>query len=263
MNEALYVAATGMQAQQLHLEAIAANLANMNTPAYKRQRVDFTEVVLQHTPFPAPVEASAVQPGEALRAGAGGGVRARGTIRQFDPGELKRTDAAMDVAVQGPGFLEVQLADGTSAFVRGGTLKVDRDGLLATQAGHVLKPGISIPDGARAIEFGRDGRVLVRADGRQDATEAGRLELVRFANPEQLQAVGEGLYVATPGSGSALRPTGPEAAGELAQGFVEGSNVRMVDEMVSLMLAQRAYEASVKVIQASDEMLGLVNNLRK
>jgi flagellar basal-body rod protein FlgG len=182
----------------------------------------------------------------------------------FDNGELKKTESPLDVAIRGDGFLEVTMPDGSSAYTRGGSLKVNKDGLLATQAGYPLRPAIAVPDNAQSVVIGADGRVLVRLANQTAPIEAGQLELVRFANAGALAAQGDNLYRASESSGEAIAArAGEEGAGTLAQGFLEGSNVKMVDEMVNLMLAQRAYEASVKVVQAADEMLGLVNNLRK
>jgi flagellar basal-body rod protein FlgG len=182
----------------------------------------------------------------------------------FDPGELRKTEAPLDLAIQGDGFLEIAMPDGSRAYTRGGTLKVNADGQLATQAGLPLKPGIAIPDNAEAIVIAASGRVQVRVAGQSALAEAGQLELVRFGNAQELLPQGGNVYRATEASGEpqAARP-GEEGVGTLAQGYLEGSNVKLVEEMVQLMVAQRAYEASVKVVQASDEMLGLVNGLRR
>ncbi|HZY20754.1 MAG TPA: flagellar basal-body rod protein FlgG [Ramlibacter sp.] len=258
MFDALYIGATGMQAQQTQVDAIANNLTNANTPAYKKTRVSFTDLVLKAArPAGLAAPLGAVQ-------GTGAGVALASAIRLFDPGELKKTDSPMDVAIQGDGFLELAMADGTRAYTRGGTLKVNADGQLATQAGMPLKPGISIPDGASAVVISPTGRVQVQMNGQSTPVEAGQLEVVRFTNPQGLLAQGGNVYRATEASGEAIggKP-GEDGMGSIAQGFVEGSNVKMVEEMVSLMVAQRAYEASVKVVQASDDMLGMVNGLRR
>jgi flagellar basal-body rod protein FlgG len=264
MFDALSIGATGMQAQQLSVETIANNLANVNTVAYKKGRVEFADLMVRGT---SPVSPT----GEELRAGAfgsplrlGAGVAISALSKVFDMGELKKTESQFDVAIQGEGFFEVILSDGSSAFTRGGTLKVNKDGLLTTSSGHVLKPSIAVPDKAEALIIGRDGRLQVRLQNDKTLVELGQLELVRFNSAGSLIALGDNLYRPSADSGQpiALRP-GEEGMGTLAQGFLESSNVKMVDEMVSLMLAQRAYEASVKVVQAADEMLGMVNNLRK
>ena len=168
------------------------------------------------------------------------------------------------MAIHGDGFLEVVLPDGARGFTRGGTLKVSADGILVTQAGNQLKPGITIPPDATAVAIGADGRVMISVPGDTTPVDAGQLELVRFANPSGLLAQGDNLYRGGDASGEATTGNpGEGGIGTISQGYLEGSNVRMVDEMVSLMVAQRAYEASVKVVQASDEMLGMVNNLRR
>ena len=265
MFDALYIGATGMQAQQLNVETIANNLANANTAAFKKSRVGFSDLMVgaanRVTQSSADeLRGGVLSPGPSL----GGGVAVSSMSKVFDAGELKKTDAPLDVAIRGDGFLELTLPDGSSAYARGGTLKVNKDGLLANQAGRPLRPAIAIPDNAQAITIGQDGRVLVTLPNQSTPVDAGQLELVRFASPGQLLALGDNLYRATEASGDAMAArAGEDGAGTLAQGFLEGSNVKMVDEMVNLMLAQRAYEASVKVVQAADEMFGLINNLRK
>jgi len=258
MFDALYIGATGMQAQQTQVDAIANNLTNANTPAYKKTRVSFTDLVVRAT---QPVGAGA--PLAALP-GTGAGVALASTVKLFEPGELKKTESAMDVAIQGEGFLELAMADGTRAYTRGGSLKVNADGQLATLAGVPLKPGITIPEGASTVVIAPTGRVQVQIKGQATPVEAGQLEMVRFTNAQGLLAQGGNVYRATEASGEPIggKP-GEDGMGTVAQGFLEGSNVKMVEEMVNLMVAQRAYEASVKVVQASDDMLGMVNGLRR
>lgn len=265
MIDALYIGATGMQAQQLNVDTIANNLANLNTTSFKKGRVGFADLMLAES-------ARVRQPtAEELRSGAmagpqrvGAGVGVSGVSRVFDAGELKKTEAPMDLAIQGEGFIEVSMPDGSRTFTRGGTLKTNRDGLLATQAGHPLKPTITLPDGVQSVSISADGKVMARLPNQSTPVELGQIELVRFASPGQLAPMGDNLYRATEGSGEGMtgRP-GEDGLGTLGQGFLEGSNVKMVEEMVGLMVAQRAYEASVKIVQASDEMLGMINNLRK
>jgi flagellar basal-body rod protein FlgG len=265
MFDALAIGATGMQAQQLNVETIANNLANANTTSFKKGRVGFSDLMMGESLRAAQVSAGDTRSGvlaPTQRLGAGVGIS--NLSKLFDAGELKKTDIPLDVAIRGDGFIEVTLPDGSSAYTRGGSLKVNRDGLLANQAGYPLRPAIAIPDNAQSIVIGGDGRVLITLPKQGTPIDAGQLELVRFASPGLLAAQGDNLYRASDGSGDAIAArTGEEGTGTFAQGFVEGSNVKMVDEMVNLMLAQRAYEASVKVVQAADEMLGLINNLRK
>lgn len=258
MFDALSIGATGMQAQQTQVDAIANNLTNANTPAYKKSRLSFTDLVLK-----AVQSSGGAAPLAALQ-GAGAGVAMAANVKLFDPGELKKTESAMDVAIQGDGFLELAMADGTRAYTRGGTLKVNADGQLATHAGIPLKPGITIAEGATGVVIAANGRVQVSVKGQGTPIEAGELELVRFTNTQGLLAQGGNVYRATEASGEPIGgKAGEDGMGTLAQGFLEASNVKMVEEMVNLMVAQRAYEASVKVVQASDDMLGMVNGLRR
>lgn len=262
MSDALYIGATGMQAQQAHVEAIANNLANVNTLGFKKTRVSFSDMVV--TGVAAGARAAQAENGAFVNASTGAGVQAAAFSRIFSGGELKKTDAPMDVALVGDGFLELSMPDGTRAYARGGSLKVNADGLLATQAGIPLKPNLSVPENAEALLVSSTGRVQARLPGQSGPVDLGQLELVRFANPQGLLAQGGNVFRATDVSGEAIAGrAGEDGMGTLAQGFLEGSNVKLVEEMVDLMVAQRAYEASVKVVQAADEMLGMINGLRR
>lgn len=264
MYDALYIGATGMQAQQLNVETIASNLANVNTAGYKRSRVSFSDLVAldpaRRTAALAGPDAGLLAP--VMRMGAGVGVA--GITKLFEPGDIKKTDLPMDIIVQGEGFFEVQTPDGTPAYTRGGTWTVNRDGNLATSAGLALKPAIAVPDDVQALVVQPDGRVQARVAGQQSLADLGKIDLVRFANPQGLAAQGDNLYRSSAASGEALlvRP-GEEGAGHIAQGYLEASTVKMVDEMVNLMLAQRTYEANTKIVQAADDMMGMVNGLRR
>lgn len=259
MLDAFYIGATGMQAQQAHVEAIANNMANVNTPGFKKTRVSFADMVAGGGAVAglSSAEAAALMP-------AGAGVRIVSSGRIFAGGELKKTDAPLDVAIAGDGFFELAMADGSRAYARGGSLKVNDEGLLASPGGVPLKPGISVPGDAEALLISADGRVQARMPGSTAPVELGQIEVVRFANPHGLAANGANVYRATEASGEAIGGrAGEDGLGALAQGFLEASNVKLVEEMVDLMVAQRAYEASVKVVQAGDEMLGMINALRK
>ncbi len=264
MSNALQIAATGMQAQQANLETIANNLSNVNTPGFKRSRVSFVDLMLQAAAGTAGLDSDVFDPATTLLSRIGGGVGITGMLRHFESGELKKTDSPFDLAIRGDGFLEVSRADGSSAFWRAGTLKVNSEGQLTTQSGLVIKPGIAIPDNAQAINVGADGRVQVTVPGQSAPIEVGQLQMARFASAAELEALGDNLYLPTSGSGEAVlgRP-GEDGLGSFAQGYIEASNVKLVDEMVNLMQAQRAYQASLKVLQAEDERSALTNNLRK
>jgi len=258
MNDALYIAATGMQAQQLNVDTIANNLANVNTPGFKKARVSFQDMMYREVARSA-LGAAAPDPGASM----GSGVNAAGTTRAFGAADLKKTDSPLDVAIQGDGFIEVLMPDDSPAYSRGGTLQVDKDGMLATPQGRVLKASIRVPADATSIAIGTDGKVTV-ASSAQGATEIGQIDLARFTNAGALKPVGDGLYQATDASGEARTGrTGEDGLGTLQQGYLEGSDVKLIDEMVELMIAQRAYEVSTKVIQASDEMMSMTNNLRR
>lgn len=256
MNDALYVAATGLFAHQSNVETIANNVANLGTTGFKKSRVMFQDLLSQ---------AATTATGAAPQAQHGVGVSAAQVARSFDAGELRQTDSPLDLAIQGDGFIEVLLPDGSTALTRGGTLHVGPDGNLSTAEGYALKAGIAVPHDARQLTISRTGMVsaLGGPDGKK-AQDLGSIELVLCPNPQDLVPLGGGLYKA-PDEGArlvAVQP-GEEGAGTLAQGFLEASNVKMADEMVSLMMAQRAYEMSAKVMQAADEMLGISNNLRR
>jgi flagellar basal-body rod protein FlgG len=254
MNDSMYIAATGMQMQQKSVDTIANNLANVNTPGFKKGRVSFEDLVYRGL--------GQAQGAPGLSAGSGVGIRS--IAKLFAQGDLKRTDLPLDVAIQGDGFLEVTLPDGTQGYSRGGSLMVDSQGFLATAEGQVLKPAIQVGADARNITIHPDGRVTAQNGERGEPVDVGRIELARFNDTSGLVAQGTNLYRPSEQSGDAIygRP-GEDGSGALAQGFVESSNVKLIEEMVDLMVAQRAYESSVKVIQAADEMLAMSNNLRK
>lgn len=265
MLDAFFIAATGMQAQQQNVDTIANNLANVNTPGFKKARIQFTDLVARAnraTLAPAnDADLIGVTP-TSVSMGAGVGVVNKSA--SFEVGEIKKTDGQFDVAIVGDGFLEVVMPDGARAFSRGGTLKVNADGMLALQSGQMLKAGISVPPNTEKLTIASDGTVSAKVSGQANAVELGRLELSRFQNLAGLTALGDNLFRANDASGEpAIARAGEDGAGTFAQGFIELSNVKLVDEMVSLMVAQRAYEASLKVAQASDEMLSMINNLRK
>lgn len=258
MNDALYVAATGMRAQTAQLDAIANNVANMATPGYKRATVRFGDLVAP-SPVGDPMAAASADNLPTALAG----VTVQSLMRHFAPGDLRRSDDRMQLAIQGDGFLEVQLADGSTAYWRGGRLEVNADRLLTTADGQVLRQRIQVPPEVTQVQVGEDGQVLAQDEaGRR--WSLGRLELTVFAQPGALRALGQGLWQAQPAAGDAQSLTaGEDGAGTLKQGYIEGSNVQLGDEMVQLMVAQRAYEMSVKVMQAADEVAAMTNNLRK
>ncbi|PHV12880.1 flagellar hook-basal body protein [Chitinimonas sp. BJB300] len=255
MNNALYISASGMQSQQKQLDAVAHNLTNMNTPAFKATRVQFAELIDRGA-------ANATNPNPPQTHLAG--LMHTGMSFDFSLGELKQTGSAADIAIQGAGFLAVALPDGSTGYTRGGKLTVDANGVLGTTDGHPLQPQIQLPSDAQSFKLHSDGRVEALFADARPPMELGRLELSTFARPDALKSTGGGLYHATEDSGEAktLSP-GQDGSGMLAQGFLEGANVKLIDEMTKLMLAQRAYEIGSKVVQAADEMMGMTNSLRR
>jgi flagellar basal-body rod protein FlgG len=259
MLDSLYIGATGLRAQQLNVDTISNNLANINTPGFKKSRLSFDDVVQREL-----MRGTGVQDQARNVMRMGSGVDVTGVKQVFSMGELKKTDDPFNVAIKGAGFMEVLMADGTPAYSRIGRLTVSEDGLLSTTDGHALSSAIRMPTDAKGLEIGKGGVVKATYGPNREPEEIGAIELVQFTNPEAMEALGQGLYRANDAAGMSTRShPGDEDAGELAQGYLESSNVALVDEMVNLMVAQRAYEVSAKVIQASDEMLAISNSLRR
>jgi flagellar basal-body rod protein FlgG len=258
MFDALYIGATGMRASQAQVDTIAHNVANLNTAGFRRNVVSFAEVS-------AAVTATGTDPIlEAVRANLA--ARGAGTLASIvlstGGGELKQTGQTLDVAIEGAGFLEVVRADGSPAYTRAGALRLSAEGMLTLADGTVLANRLEFPPDTQEITIGADGLVTATVGGETAPIEIGRLELVTFANPAGLQAAGANLFVATPESGAA-RAGAPaqEGRGALRQGFLEGSNVQLVEELVSMMVAQRAFELNGRVIQAADQMMAITNSL--
>ncbi len=259
MIDSLYIGATGLHAQQVNVDTVANNLANVNTTGFKKARVNFEDVMYRE------VQRASVGAGpEGQSVLGGGGVSVASVHKMFASGDLRKTDNAFDVAIRGDGFLEATSADGLQVFTRTGRLTVNNEGYLSTAEGHALKPSISVPTDAKSIEISTAGIVSATFGGNRPSEELGQLELAMFTNASGLQPLGENAYRATDASGipSYGQPE-VDGRGALVQGYLEASNVKLVDEMVNLMTAQRAYEVNAKVIQASDELMSLSNNLRR
>ncbi|MFT3857834.1 MAG: flagellar hook-basal body complex protein [Aquabacterium sp.] len=252
MMNSFYVAALGMQAQKSQLDVVSNNLSNANTAGYKRERVDFSALLdRQVQNVAAADQAGKSQPLSNLR-------------RDLTQGELQATDSVLDIAINGQGLLEVSLNDGRTAYVRGGSLKINDDGYLVTAGGLPLRADVRIP--AMAAELAIDARGVVSARLGQDSqrTELGRLQLVQFGNLDALNYLGNGVFEAPQGMEPALKGNPDEdGLGAIASGKLELSNVKLVDEMVSLMMAQRVYELNAKVVQAADEVMAMTNSLRR
>lgn len=259
MMNSLYIGATGMQAQQQNVDTIANNLANVNTTGFKKNRVGFSDAFYR-TANSAATELDSV--GNPVLTGMGTLVSA--TSKSFSPGELKQTNGPLDIAIRGSGFFEVVLPDGSSAYTRHGALQVNKEGMLGTAEGYALKQQISIPVEALEVVVDPTGKVSARMPNETQLVELGQLELANFPNPEGLDPIGDNLYVATQRTGQLVQgKPGDEGLGSLSQGYLESSNVQLAEEMVNLVMAQRAYELNAKVIQTADEMLSISNNLRR
>lgn len=260
MNLSLYSSATGMEAQQMQLNTIANNLANANTNGFKRAKIEFQDMLYQRDR-----EAGAVSGnGNTLPTSVemGNGTQVVSTARVFTQGTLRETGAQLDLAIDGEGFIEVELPDGETGYTRDGALKVASDGRITTSNGYpVLSNFQALPDGVLSISVTPTGDVTVRT---AQAETSFRIQLARFNNPSGLRSVGGNLYVETTGSGTAESGSvGENGFGRIVQGFVEGSNVNVVEEMVNMITAQRAYEINSKSIQSSDEMLQVVGQLKR
>jgi len=261
---ALWTAASGMVSQQLKVDTIANNLANVNTAGFKKTRVDFQDLVYSRMRIPGAVGEGDVQIPTGLEIGHG--ARPAATSRLFSQGNLERTENPLDLAIEGDGFFQVALADGTIAYTRDGSFKLNAEGEIVTSDGFRLEwDGSEIPPEATEVSISSDGTVTARLAGEDEPDEIGRIELARFTNPAGLEAVGKNLFRASPASGEPTvgMPGGEEGAGTILQGYLEMSNVQVVDEMVALIAAQRAYELNSKAVQTSDDMLGIANNLKR
>jgi flagellar basal-body rod protein FlgG len=260
MIRALYTAASGMTAQQQNIDNVAHNLANANTSGFKKSRVEFADLVYDQSRVPgAPTSTTGEAP---IGLETGLGVRAVGTARDFGRGNMRSTNGPLDLAIEGEGFFQIQMPSGETGYTRTGSFHMNGEGTLVTSEGFVVEPQIQIPADATSISISRSGIVSVILPGQTSSQQIGQLELATFQNPAGLRATGGNMFMPTNASGDAqVGAAGEEARGMVAQGFIEDSNVSVVEEMVNMILGQRAYEANSKVIKAADEMLSQVNTI--
>jgi len=257
---ALWTAATGMQAQQLTRDVVANNLANVQTAGFKRSRVDFQDLVYETLQAPGATSAQGQEVPSGFQVGHGS--RAVATQRLFIKGDLQQTGNPLDLAIEGEGFFQIQQPSGETAYSRAGAFKKDSQGRVVTSDGFPVEPEITIPANALSVAVGVDGTVSVILPGQQQPQQVGTIQLVRFINPAGLQGQGRNLFIATQASGDATPGTpGQDGLGTLLQGFVEGANVNVVEEMVGLITSQRAYEINSRAIRTADEMMQTANNL--
>lgn len=254
MIRSLWISKTGLDAQQTQMDVIANNLANVSTNGFKRSRAVFEDLLYQTLRQPGAQSSQQTQLPSGLQIGTG--VRPVTTERVFTQGNLQQTGNSKDVAIQGRGFFQVLMPDGTTAFTRDGSFQSDAQGQMVTSSGYQIQPNITIPINALSITIARDGTVSVTQPGVAIPVEVGTLQLATFINPVGLQSVGENLFVETASSGPPnFNAPGIDGAGLLNQGYVETSNVNVVEELVNMIQTQRAYEINSKSIQTSDQML--------
>lgn len=262
MIRSLWTAATGMQAQTLNIDVIANNLANVNTSGFKRSRADFQDLLYESIRAPGVASSSGTRVPTGIQLGHG--VRTVATQKLFMQGDFQATQNQLDMAIEGDGFFQILQPNGEVAYSRAGSFKLDSEGRVVTSDGFLIEPELTIPSDTLSISIGTDGTVSVLQAGETEATEIGNITLARFINPAGLNSIGRNLYLPTAASGSVVTGTpGEDGLGTIAQGYVEMSNVSVIDEMVNMITAQRAYEINSKAIQASDEMLQLANNIKR
>jgi flagellar basal-body rod protein FlgG len=263
MIRALYSAASGMTAQQLNVDNIANNLANANTAGYKMHRAQFQDLLYQNMVQPGASAGQQTTVPTGLQLGLG--TRASSNEIIFTQGNFSQTDNPFDVVIQGNGFFQVRRADGQTGYTRAGSFHVDKEGNMVTSDGDPLEPQITIPAGAQSITIATDGTVSYLLAGQTASQRAGQIQLAGFQNPAGLNSIGRSLYLPTDASGepTVANPGGQEGLGTLLQGYQEQSNVSIVEEFISLIAAQRAYEANSKVVKAADDMYQQVNNLQR
>jgi flagellar basal-body rod protein FlgG len=260
MIRALYTAASGMNAQQTNIDNVAHNLANVNTTGFKKSRVEFEDLVYDQARVPGAPTSSTDEAPIGLETGLG--VRPVATARDFGRGNLRSTSGPLDLAIEGDGFFQIQLPSGETGYTRAGTLHLNGEGAIVTNEGYHLEPQITVPANTTSISISKDGIVSVSTAGQSGAQQIGAIEIASFNNPAGLRAMGSNLFVASTASGDPnVGAPGTDSRGSLAQGFVEDSNVSVVEEMINMILGQRAYEANSKVVKAADEMLSQINQI--
>jgi flagellar basal-body rod protein FlgG len=254
MIRSLWVAKTGMEGQQAKLDAISNNLANVGTNGFKRAGVVFEDLMYQNVRQTGAASSDQSNLPTGLQLGLG--VRTAATTRNFSQGTLNQSSGAMDIAIEGNGFFAIQLPDGTTGYTRDGSFQLDPNGQLVNNAGYALQPGITIPPNVGSVTIGKDGTVSVTLPGQTTPTRVGQIQVTTFVNPAGLEPLGGNLYAESASSGqpNAAAP-GSNGHGSLRQGYLEGSNVNVVEELVSMIATQRAYEMNSKAIQTSDQML--------
>ncbi|MFM9885919.1 MAG: flagellar basal-body rod protein FlgG [Burkholderiales bacterium] len=260
MMRSLWISKTGLDAQQTQLDVVSNNLANVSTTGFKRQRGVFEDLLYQTLRQPGAQSSQQTTIPTGLQIGTG--VRAVATARIFAQGNLNQTNNSMDVAINGQGFFQVLMPDGATAYTRDGAFQVDAQGQIVTANGYPLQPSLTVPANSTTVSIGQDGTVSVRVPGQTAPQSVGTIQLANFINPAGLQAMGSNLFGETAASGTAnVGAPGANGAGLVSQGYLETSNVNIVEELVNMIQTQRAYEINSKAIQTSDQMLQRLSQL--
>ena len=261
MFRSLYTAASGMMAQQLNLDNIANNLANSSTAGFRRRRLQFQDLLYQNMVMPGSAATQQTTIAAGLQIGLGTRSAASEIIQM--QGDHSATGNPLDLAIQGPGFFQVRLPSGETAYTRSGAFHMDPQGNMVTAEGDPLEPSITIPPGVSSVTIGVDGTVSVTQPGQQAAQQVGNIQLALFPNPGGLNSIGKNLFLATTASGDPITgtPGGSEGLGAIEQGALEQANVNVVEEFIQMILAQRSYESNSRVVRAADEMFQQLNNL--
>lgn len=262
MIRSLWTAASGMQGQQKSIDVVANNLANVNTTGFKRSRADFQDLVYQNLKSTGSPATNATQVPTGIQIGLGS--RLAAVTKIFTAGDFTQTGNELDLAIEGAGFFQITMPDGTVGYSKAGAFKRDSTGQVVTPDGNPLSPAITIPSNATKINIGSDGTVSIQVAGQSATTTVGNIQLATFSNPSGLSSQGKNIFYATDASGVSTTGTpGQNGIGTVAQGLLEMSNVNVAEEMVNMIVGQRAYEINSKAVQASDEMLQTANNLKR
>ncbi len=262
MDRSLFIAATGMEAQRINIDVISNNLANVNTTGFKKSRADFQELMYQSLKTAGAVSAEGNEVPTGIQIGLG--VKPAAVQKMFHQGDFVSTGNSLDLVIEGSGFFQITKPDGEIAYSRAGSFKLNSEGNIVNSDGYPMEPAITVPPNAIEISISSDGAVSVLQAGDNTPVEVGQIEIAQFINPGGLKAIGKNLFLPTGSSGEATVGTpDSEGLGSVNQGFLELSNVNVVEEMVNMIVSQRAYELNSKVIQSTDEMLALANNLKR
>lgn len=262
MLRSLWIGSSGMTAQQTNIDNLSNNLANVNTAGYKKSRINFEDLLYQEIRPAGAITATGLNHPTGIQLGMG--AKVIGTEKIFSQGNYQNTDNPLDWVIEGDGFFQITLPNGDIAYTRNGSFKLDQDGNIVNANGYYVEPQITIPEDALEVIVSEDGIVSVMLPGEQDPVEVGNIEISKFINPAGLRAMGRNLYMPTAASGDPINGVpGDNDFGLIVQGMLEMSNVNLVEEMVNMITAQRAYEVNSKAIQTSDEMLQIVNNLKR